>query len=165
MTVRICNMTFPDWVSLPFRNRWTDTFIFHVDSQSCIPPFEFAPLLKRMAAHTFSKRSSASLWVQVDGPGEWYSAELRRSLKGLDIPFSVTRAGTELDYMGFSYPPPLLYSQSEPPPEIMQEPPSVSDEEMRCLQVLGRMVKGDEHEVASLAGLSIGLTKNLLAQA
>ena len=108
MTVRICNMTFSDWVSLPFRNGWTDTFIFHIDSQSCIPPFEFGPLLKRMAAHTFSKRSSASLWVQVDGPGEWYIHEVRRSLKGLRLPFAVTRAGLELNDLEFSRPPTLI---------------------------------------------------------
>ena len=83
MTVRIGKMTFSDWVSLPFQDGWSDTFIFRIDPQACIPPFEYAPLLKRMAAHTFSKRSSASLWVQVDAHGEWYAAEVIRSLKSL----------------------------------------------------------------------------------
>ena len=54
MTVRIGKMTFSDWVSLPFQDGWSDTFIFRIDAQACIPPFEFAPLLKRMAAHTFA---------------------------------------------------------------------------------------------------------------
>ena len=36
-------MTFSDWVSLPFQDGWTDTFIFRIDAQACIPPFEFAP--------------------------------------------------------------------------------------------------------------------------
>jgi hypothetical protein len=162
MTVRIGKMTFSDWISLPFQDGWSDTFIFRIDAQACIPPFEFAPLLKRMAAHTFSKRSSASLWVQVDAPGEWYAAEVIRSLKGLAVPFVVTRTGITLNYVDFSFPPKLLYSQSQPPPVVEDKQQSLSLEELRCLQALGRMLKGSEQEVASQAGLPVELTSNLL---
>ena len=162
MTVRIGKMTFSDWVSLPFQDGWSDTFIFRIDAQACIPPFEFAPLLKRMAAHTFSKRSSASLWVQVDAPGEWYAAEVIRSLRGLAVPFVVSRAGITPNYVDFSFPPPLLYSQSQPPPALEDKQQSVSQGELRCLQALGRMEKGSEQEVASQAGLPVELTSNLL---
>ena len=162
MTVLIGKMTFSDWVSLPFQDGWSDTFIFRIDAQACIPPFEFAPLLKRMAAHTFSKRSSASLWVQVDAPGEWYPAEVIRSLKGLAVPFVVTRAGITPNYVNFSFPPPLLYSQSQPPPAVEDKQQSVSQGELRCLQALGRMEKGSEQEVASQAGLPVDITSNLL---
>jgi len=162
MTVRIGKMTFSDWVSLPFQDGWSDTFIFRIDVQACIPPFEFAPLLKRMAAHTFSKRSSASLWVQVDAIGEWYAAEVIRSLKGLAVPFVVTRTGITPNYVDFSFPPKLLYSQSQPPPAVEDKQKSVSQGELRCLQALGRMEKGSEQEVASQAGLPVELTSNLL---
>ena len=162
MTVRIGKMTFSDWISLPFQDGWSDTFIFRIDAQACIPPFEFAPLLKRMAAHTFSKRSSASLWVQVDAPGEWYAAEVIRSLKGLAVPFVVSRAGITPNYVDFSFPPPLLYSQSQPPPAVEDKQQSVSQGELRCLQALGRMEKGSEQEIASQAGLPVELTSNLL---
>ena len=163
MTVCIGKMTFSDWVSLPFEGGWTDTFIFRIDSQSCIPPFNYAPLLKRIVASTRKMRSSASIWVQVDAPGEWYTAEVKRSLSGLKLPFAVTRAGGKLDYMNFSFRPKLLYSQSQPPPLLKEKSSSVSQEELRCLQALGRMIKGDEHEVASLIGLSVDATKKLLA--
>ncbi len=162
MTVRIGKMTFSDWVSLPFQDGWSDTFIFRIDAQACIPPFEFAPLLKRMAAHTFSKRSSASLWVQVDAIGEWYAAEVIRSLKGLAVPFVVTHTRITPNYVDFSFPPPLLYSQSQPPPAVEDKQKSVSQGELRCLQALGRMEKGSEEEVASQAGLPVELTSNLL---
>ena len=162
MTVRIGKMTFSDWVSLPFQDGWSDTFIFRIDAQSCIPPFEFGPLLKRMAAHTFSKRSSASLWVQVDAIGEWYAAEVIRSLKGLAVPFVVVRAGITPNYVDFSFPPKLLYSRSQPLPVVDDKQQSVSLEELRCLQALGRMVKGSEQEVASLAGLPVDITVDLL---
>lgn len=162
MTVRIGKMTFSDWVSLPFQDGWSDTFIFRIDAQACIPPFEFAPLLKRMAAHTFSKRSSASLWVQVDAPGEWYAAEVMRSLKGLAVPFVVTCMGITPNYLDFSFPPPLLYSRSQPPPAVEDKQQSFSQGEVRCLQALGRMVKGSEQEVASLAGLPVDITVDLL---
>ena len=162
MTVRICDITFSDWVSLPFQDGWSDTFIFRIDAQACIPPFEFGPLLKRMAAHTFRKRSSASLWVQVDAPGEWYAAEVIWSLKGLAVPFVVTRAEITPNYVDFSFPPKLLYSRSQPPPVVEDKQQSVSLEELRCLQALSRMVKGSEQEVASLAGLPIDITVDLL---
>ncbi len=162
MTVRICDMTFSDWISLPFQDGWSDTFIFRIDAQACLPPFEFGPLLKRMAAHTFSKRSSASLWVQVDAPGEWYAAEVIRSLKGSALPFVVTRAGITPNFIDFSFRPPLLYSQSQPPPIVDDKKQSISLEELKCLQALGRMVKGSEQEVASLAGLPVDITVDLL---
>ncbi len=164
MTVRICDMTFSDWVSLPFQDGWTDTFIFRINAQACIPPFEFGPLLKRMAAHTRSKRSSASLWIQVDAPGKWYLAEVKRALlPGLKLPYAVTRAGEEPSYLDFSFPPKLLYSRSQPPPVVEEKEQAVSQEELRCLQALARIEKGNEQEVASLAGLPVDIACQLLA--
>jgi len=164
MTVRIGKMTFSDWISLPFQDGWSDTFIFRIDAQSCLPPFVFKKTLQRMISHTKQKRSSASIWIQVDSPGDWYIAEIKRSLKGLHLPFAVKRAGVDLDYLDFSAPATLLYSQSQPPPTVTEKPQSISPGELRCLQALGRMEKGDVDEIASLAGLSIEITKKLLAE-
>ena len=79
-----------------------------------------------------------------------------RSLKGLAVPFVVTRARITPNYVDFSFP------QSQPPPAVEDKRQSVSQEELRCLQALGRMVKGSEQEVASQAGLPVELTSNLL---
>ncbi|MBI5964101.1 MAG: MarR family transcriptional regulator [Chloroflexi bacterium] len=163
MTVRIGNVTFPDWVSLPFEDGWSDTFIFRISSLACVPPFYYEEPLHRMASHARSKRSSASIWVQVDGPGEWFAAEVRKSLVGLALPFAVTRGDAELNYLQFSRPPTLLYSRSQPTPSVEDRPQTVSPEELRCLQALGRMDKGNVDEIASLIGLSIDGTKYLLA--
>lgn len=162
MTVRIGDMTFSDWVSLPFQDGWTDTFIFRISAQACIPPFDYAPLLKRIVAPTKRKRSSASIWLQVDSPGEWFIAEVKRSLRGLALPYAVTRAGDELKYLDFSLRPTLLHRPSQHPPIVEEKPQSVSPEELRCLQALGRMEKGNEHEIAALAGLPVDTTKTLL---
>lgn len=162
MTVRICNMTFSDWITLPFEGSWTDTFIFRIDARACLPPFEYAPLLERMAAQTLIKRPCASIWVQVDSPGEWYVAEVKRSLAGLKLPYGVTRVGDELNYLDFSVPPELLHSPSQHPPIVEEKLPSISQEEVRCLQALGRMRKGNELDIASLAGLSVDITQNIL---
>ena len=91
-----------------------------------------------------------------------WAAEVIRSLKGLAVPFVVTRAGITPNYVDFSFPPPLLYSQSQPPPALEDKQQSVSQGELRCLQALGRMEKGSEQEVASQAGLPVELTSNLL---
>lgn len=163
MTVRIGNVTFSDWVSLPFQNGWTDTFIFRIDACACLPPFCYEEPLRRMASHTNRKRPGASLWMQVDAPGEWFMLEVRRSLKGLALPYAVTLADKSPDWLDFSRPPRLFHSPHPRPPAVEQSHAPVSWEELRCLQALGRMAKGNEHEVASLAGLPVDVTKNLLA--
>jgi hypothetical protein len=163
MTVRIGDMTFADWVSLPFEDGWTDTFIFRVSSQACLPPFDYAPLLKRIVAPTRRKRRSASIWVQVDSPGEWFAAELKRSLHGLHLPFAVTR-GERLDFLDFSLRPWLGHAPSPRPPLVEEKPIPVSQEESLCLQALARMRKAPTaREVESLTGLPVDTAQSLLA--
>jgi hypothetical protein len=172
MTVRIgdtpalapgASVIFADWVSLPFLDGWTDTFIFRISARACLPPFDYAPLLKRIVAHTRRKRRSASIWVQVDSPGEWFVTEIRHSLKGLHLPCAVTRGEQPPDFLDFSFRPWLGHTPSPHPPIVEAKPLPVSQESLLCLQALGRMEKGNEHEIASLAGLSFDLTKSLLS--
>lgn len=163
MTVRIGDMTFADWASLPFADGWTDTFIFRISARACLPPFAYSHLLKRIVAHTRRKRKSTSVWVQVDSPGEWFVAEVRRSLHGLRLPYAVTRGDSPPDFLEFSYRPWLGHAPSPRPPAVEKKPFPVSAEELSCLQALGRMKKGNEREVASLAGLPFDLTASLLS--
>lgn len=163
MAVRIGKITYADWVSLPFEGGWTDTFIFRIDALACIPPFEYAPLLKRMVAHTRVKRPSASLWIQVEGPGEWFAVEVRNALKGLRMPFAVTKADTQLDILDFSRPPTLLFSASQRPPAVETTYPPLSLDELRCLQTLSRMQMGTRDEIAALSGLPLDQTEGLLS--
>lgn len=163
MTVRVGKVTFSDWASLHFQDNWTDTFIFCIDARACIPPFCYEEPLRRMASHANKKRPGASLWVQVDAPGEWFMLEVRRSLKGLALPYAVTLAGKTPDWLDFSRPPRLFHSPLPHPPVVDEKHAPLSLEELRCLQALGRMEKGNETEIASLAGLPFDVTKNLLA--
>jgi hypothetical protein len=153
MTVRIGDVTFSDWVSLPFEDGWTDTFIFRVSSQACLPPFDYVPLLKRLVAPTRRKRKSASIWVQVDAPGEWFAVELKNSLHGLHLPFAVTR-GEQIDFMDFYLRPWLGHSPSPRPPHVEDAPTGLEQEEILCLQALGRMQKAQADEVAAQVGIS-----------
>jgi hypothetical protein len=162
MTVRLGNVTFSDWVSLQYPNGWTDTFIFRISPHACVPPFSYEEPLKRMAAHANLKRPGASLWVEVDGPGDWFATEIRHCLKGMKIPFAVTKTGSTPTHMDFSRPLRLFHSQSQPPPAVDDGQKEVSLEELYCLQALGRMVKGDEEEIASLTGLPLETTKTLM---
>jgi hypothetical protein len=69
----------------------------------------------------------------------------------------------ELDILDFSLPLTLLYSASQRPPAVEAGLPSPSLEELRCLQVLSRMKMGTRDEIASLTGLPLNLSENLLA--
>ncbi len=163
MTVRIGDVTFSDWVSLKYEGGYTDTFIFHIDALNGLPPFVYRPLLQRLIAHLNQKRPGASLWIRVDSPGEWYLAEVKRSiLPGLGLPYAVTRVEEEPDYCSFSYRPRLFYSSLHRPPAVEDGFSHVSQEELKCLQVLGRIRKGNEDEVASLVGLPETLTYDIL---
>jgi hypothetical protein len=162
MTVRLGNMTFADWVSLPYGGGWTDTFIYRVSSQACLPPFAYAPIIKRLTTlKVRNLRKSMSLWVQVDAPGEWFAIELLHALKGLQVPYAVTDGRTP-EKVDFSYPMWLGVSNSGRPPQVPDVPSPVSPEELLCLQALGRMVKGKPDEIASLAGLSLQDTTRML---
>jgi hypothetical protein len=162
MTVRIGDMTFSDWTSLPIRNKHTDTFIFRIDALACLPPIAYVPLIRRLAAHVRKKRSCASLWIQVDSPGDWFVIEVQKSLRGLKIPYAVTHTGEQPDYIDFSFRPTLLHSALPRPPSVEDKTLPVTREEMRCLQALGRMKKGYENEIASLAALPHSTVLDLL---
>jgi hypothetical protein len=155
-------MTFADWVSLPYDGGWTDTFVYRVSSQACLPPFSYAPIIKRLTTlKVRNLRKSMSLWVQVDAPGEWFAIELLHSLKSLQVPYAVTDGRTP-EKVDFSYPMWLGVSNSGSPPAVPDEPGLVSTEELLCLQALGRMVKGEVDEIASLTGLPVGDTFRML---
>ncbi len=164
MTVRIGDITFHDWVSLPFQDGWTDTFIFRMPALACLPPYDYAKLIRRMAAPVRRLRRSASIWIQVEAPGKWYEAEVRRALrgsKGLQLPVAVT-GDEDLDWLDFSFRPWLGHSPSQRPPVVEDKPRPVSPEALACLQALTRMDKGDEHEIAALTGLSVATVLPLL---
>jgi hypothetical protein len=129
-----------------------------------LPPFGYRPLLQRLVAELNKKRPGASLWIRVDSPGEWYLAEVKRSLlyDGLKVPYAVTRAGKQPDWLGFSRSPKLWRSRYQPPPAVEDGFSSVSQEELKCLQVLARIRKGSEDEIASLAGLSKKVTLDVM---
>ncbi|MBX3039067.1 MAG: hypothetical protein KF758_19300 [Anaerolineales bacterium] len=155
MTVRVGNITFSDWVSLSYKNGWSDTFIFRINALSGIPPFNYKPLLQRTTSQLNLKRPGASLWIQVDSPGEWYIAELKRSLRfGLKVPFTISHNGNPPGWLDFSRPLKLWHTPSPHPPLVQESIPLITEEELKCLQVLARIKKATELEVASLAGLS-----------
>lgn len=163
MTVRLGDVTFSDWAGLKYEEGYTDTFIFHIDALNGLPPFRYRPLLQRLVAELNQKRPGASLWIRVDSPGEWYVMEVKRSMtRGFSIPYIVTRLGEEPAYRKFSFRPRLFFSALRPPPVVDDGLSRFSQEELRCLQVLTRIRKGSEAEIASLAGLSETRTDDVL---
>lgn len=164
MTVRLGDVTFSDWVSLKYEGGFTDTFIFDIDALNGLPPFRYRPLLQRLVAELDKKRPGASLWIRVASPGEWYLMEVKRSMtRGLSIPYVVTTKDNAPDYRSFSFGP-RLFSSSFPPPKVDDEISHISCEELKCLQVLARIRKGTDNEIASLAGLPETITYDVLQE-
>lgn len=162
MGARIGKVIFTDWKSLPFQDGWTDTFIFRMSAISLLPPWDYAKLIRRMAAPIRKLRKSASIWVQAEAPGKWYETEVRMALKGLGLPVAVT-GKDGLDWLDFSYRPWLGVAPSPPPPMVGDDQCPASHEALLCLQALGRMQKGLDDEIASLTGLSVAKIQALLA--
>lgn len=158
MTVRFGNITFSDWTSLEYEGGFTDTFIFHIDAMNGLPPFGYRPLLQRMAARLKNKRRGASLWIQVDLPGEWYLMEVKNSLsRGFKVPHVVTETGQIPEWVAFSRRPDLWNYKCAEPPAAKTRPDLVSINELRCMRVLARIKQGLVSEIASLADLDQAL--------
>jgi len=154
MTVRFGNITFSGWASLEYEDGFTDTFIFHVDALNGLPPFGYRPLLQRMTARLNNKRRGASLWIQVDAPGEWYLMEVKHSLlRGFKVPHAVTATGQIPEWAAFSRRPDVWHSKSAEPPAVNTNPDLVSMDELKCMRVLARIREGLISEMASLADL------------
>jgi hypothetical protein len=103
--------------------------------------------------------------VQVDGPGNWFAAEIRHCLKGMKIPFAVTKTGCTPTHIDFSRPVKLFHASCQHPPVVDDGVEKISPEEQHCLQALGRMEKGGAEEIASMTGLSrnavVGMMRHL----
>lgn len=165
MTVRLGDVTFSDWISLEYEGCFTDTFIFHIDAMNGLPPFGYRPLLQRLVAELNKKRNGASLWIRVDSPGEWYLMEVKLAMRrGLSIPYSVTHVGEMPDFRSFSFRPTLYPSPQKRPPAVENGLENISQEHVKCLQVLARIRKGTVDEIASLTGLSENVTENTVEE-
>lgn len=165
MTIRLGDVTFADWISLEYEGGFTDTFIFQIDAMNGLPPFEYRPLLQRLVAELNKKRRGASLWIRVTSPGEWYLMEVKLAMRrGFSIPYIVTHVEEVPDFRSFSFRPTLYPSPQKRPPAIENELDNISQEHMKCLQVLARVRKGNVDEIASLTGLSEKVTENTLKE-
>ena len=163
MTVQLGEVTFSDWISLEYEGGFTDTFIFDIDALNGLPPFVFHPLLQRLVAELDKKRPGASLWIRVTSPGEWYLMEVKRSMTdGFSVPYVVTSKDKTPDYHSFSFGPRLFCPVLPRPPKVDDEFSHFSREELKCLQVLTRNLKGSLEEIASLAGLPETTTHDVL---
>ena len=155
MAVHVGKMVFADWQALKLPGGWSDTFIFPVSYQAGLPPGDYPAAIRRMALQIVRLRRSASLWIPTDAPGAWFAEELRQRLRGLILPFAVTR-GNEIPILqDFSFFPWTDRLPSPPPPAaspIFQA--DVSALAVKCLRVLARIQQGYAPEIASLAGVS-----------
>ena len=156
MTILFENMQFHDWRTSEKNGQWTDVFIQRISPFSGLPPVEYAIGMYRLASLLMRKRPSASLWVQVEGPGSWYRETLRSVIRWKGkLPIAVSTHSTLsrpdlYDYVVFPYLEPRR------PPELSRvkaETIPIQDEALSCLQILGRIECGDLEEIASLAGM------------
>ena len=91
MAVLFENLVFSAWQTSEKSQQWTDVFMLRISPQAGLPPVEYALGMYRLAGWLIRKRPSASLWVQVEGPGVWYRETLRSVLRWKGkLPIAVT---------------------------------------------------------------------------
>lgn len=164
MTVRFGNITFSDWASLEYEGGFTDTFIFHIDALNGLPPFGYRSMLQRLTARLNKRRRGASLWIQIEAPGEWYQMEVKHSLsRGFKVPYAVTAAGQVPEWAVFSRRPDTWHSKCIEPPTVETKPNIVSTDELKCMRVLARIKEGLISEIASLADLDESVVTNAIS--
>lgn len=155
MAVRIGNLIMAGWQALPLSSGWSDTFIFTVSYRAGLPPGDYAQLIRRIARPILQLRRSASLWVQTDAPGFWFTEELRQRLRGISFPVAVTAGNSPPSLRDFSFFPWVDRVPSPPPPT---GPPLFESDlppyALACLRVLARLQQGTTTEIAALIGLS-----------
>ena len=164
--VHVGTSVFNSWKSIYYPPAgWTDTFIFNMPVNAGLPPDEYAEVA-RMLTWQIKKlrRGAASLWVQVEGPGQWYAREVRRVLKGETISIAVTSSEIDQpDSRDFWPPPPTIKTQSPPPPEVERwNLGDLSNDALACDRVLARVGKGYTSEIAALTGLGIDTARKTL---
>jgi len=151
-------LLFDEWHSLLLNEGWSDTFVYRLSADDGLPPVDYARAVRRVVPPLLKLRHSASLWISVESPpgGIWYPEQVRRTLHGISAPVAVTN-GLDVppQLNDFSFYPWTERVPSPPPPQAENPlPDDVSDNELRCLQVLARLEQAYTLEVASLAGCS-----------
>jgi hypothetical protein len=161
--VRVGDVRFHNWVSLPLTGGWTDTFVFRISPTDGLPPGDYARLVRALAPRLRKLRWTASLWVQVhrvsghpSGEGRWFVQEVRNRLRGAPVPVAVTAGDVRPQLWDFSFFP---WTDSPPLPSPPSASPYLKGRDLsvtarKCLHVLARADCAYTAEVASLANVS-----------
>lgn len=164
--MRVGPLVFESWHSLPLgAHAWSDTFVFPMSTQDGLPPHDYARVVSSLARPLLRRRRSASLWVPLHTPpGNWFTMELRRSLRGIILPAAVTAGDLRLPKVSdFSFMPWSDRLPSPPPPSAdVLFTGEFSPHALACLRVLARVETAYTAEVASLVGISIPSARRAL---
>ena len=146
---------------------YTYTFIFRISSHEKLPPSDYCDVIHKFVPVMLGNHSIGSIWVQVDAPGLWYPIEIRRGLSISKAPVAVTRVNSNLNpklsLADFNFKPYTSGHKLPPPVYEADWVSPVSENELACLRVLGRLNQGLTSEIASLAGSSIRTTHDVLS--
>ena len=169
MTVRIGSLYFDSWHSFHLANGWSDTFVFPISTSAGLPPTDYAKIARRLTYPLTGVRSSASLWLPIEGPdGDWYIDAIRRTLRGKkapkNTPVAITKGTAQQPTLDdFSFMPWVDRYPSPPPPVIDNPvPANLSSHELACLRALIRVPVATTKEVAAMMGRSLPTARQAL---
>jgi len=164
MTVHIRNILFAGTESLEISpGRWTDTFLCPISYQHGLPPWDYARAVRTKINALAKYRRGASLWIQVESPGQWYLEEVKSALYGLPLATAITRRDIRPVLTDFSFIPRTLIKPSPGAPTAESwQPVDMAGEEVQALRVLARIKTGYTSEVASLTGFSVWKARRIL---
>lgn len=151
MTVKLGSAVFEDHISIELiPGKWTDTFVFPVRHDRALPPWHYAEVVRTAIPTLRRSRRSASLWVPVMAPGNWYFNEVKYALRTASIPVAVTKDYTVPHILDFSKPPgiydaPCIGGEPAEPSPFADLPETA----LRSLLVMARFTAAYSNEVRS----------------
>ena len=159
MPYRVGQVVFGNWESLEIApGRFADVFVFPLSYRAGLMPSDYSQAIRNIVPTVNRlRRKHSALWIKLESPeAPWFFRELRRSLRGIEIPIAITIGDRQPELNDFSYQPYTeAVRQRLAPPWVDPVPrQGVTDEALACLRVLTRLDSAFKAEIASLTALS-----------
>lgn len=169
MPYRVGDAIFAGWESIEVApGEFADAFIFPISYTAGLMPGDYNQAIRNIVPTVNRlRRNHSAIWIRLESPEAlWFYRELRRGLKGINIPIAVTIGNRKPTLNDFSFRP-----YTDPVPQRLTPPLvepfsrlGLSEEAISCLRSLARLGDAFTAELMSLTGLGSRVVVECLKQ-